>query len=146
MYELRIEGGGNDNWYKNNKPAKRVPVQKQFNMVEALKQMQITPEDRLQSRVSSLVEGELGISSESLHLSRNEKKLISPNSDLGKSIAARIEQRTANTKLPNISFDNSELDNYVPVYEIDKSTPWQEKKLVGYRPKTEQEKSGEISY
>lgn len=79
------------------------------------------------------------------NLQKSEEKLIDPNSDLGKKIADAIDSRNNSAKLmlfPSLA------DDYVPVYKPVTDTdgkqmgPWPEYVLVGYRPKTDDEKKG----
>ncbi len=69
--------------------------------------------------------------------------IISLDSDLGKKIQSRKENVANRKKAMN---DKSPYDDYMPVYEIDRNSPWDNKKLVGYRPKSLSEKNGIILY
>ena len=79
------------------------------------------------------------------NLQKSEEKLIDPNSDLGKKIADAIDSRDNSAKL---MLSPSLADDYVPVYKPVTDTdgkqmgPWPEYVLVGYRPKTDDEKKG----
>ena len=79
------------------------------------------------------------------NLRKSEEKLIDPNSDLGKKIADAIDSRDNSDKL---MLSPSLADDYVPVYKPVTDTdgkqmgPWPEYVLVGYRPKTDDEKKG----
>ena len=79
------------------------------------------------------------------NLQKSEEKLIDPNSDLGKKIADAIDSRDNSDKL---MLSPSLADDYVPVYKPVTDTdgkqmgPWPEYVLVGYRPKTDDEKKG----
>lgn len=76
--------------------------------------------------------------------SKNTKRedLIQPDSELGKKIAERQKEleRRRTVGAPNITEPHNQYDDYVPVYEENQFT--RDKKLVGYRPKTEMEKQG----
>ena len=79
------------------------------------------------------------------NLQKSEEKLIDPNSDLGKKIADAIDSRDNS---PKLMLSPSLADDYVPVYKPVTDTdgkqmgPWPEYVLVGYRPKTDDEKKG----
>ena len=78
------------------------------------------------------------------NLQKSEEKLIDPNSDLGKKIAKALDDLHKN---PQLIKDGSLSDDYVPVYKpktgLDGAVgPWAEHELIGYRPKTDDEKKG----
>ena len=78
------------------------------------------------------------------NLQKSEEKLIDPNSDLGKKIAKAFDDLQKN---PQLKKDGSLSDDYVPVYKpktgLDGAVgPWAEHELIGYRPKTDDEKKG----
>ena len=78
------------------------------------------------------------------NLQKSEEKLIDPNSDLGKKIAKALDDLHKN---PQLKKDGSLSDDYVPVYKpktgLDGAVgPWAEHELIGYRPKTDDEKKG----
>ena len=77
-------------------------------------------------------------------LTEPEEKLIDPNSDLGKRIAKALDDLHKN---PQLIKDTSLADDYVPVYKPKTGLngavgPWPEHELIGYRPKTDDEKKG----
>ena len=77
-------------------------------------------------------------------LTEPEEKLIDPNSDLGKKIAKALDDLHKN---PQLIKDTSLADDYVPVYKPKTGLggavgPWAEHELIGYRPKTDDEKKG----
>ena len=78
------------------------------------------------------------------NLQKSEEKLIDPNSDLGKKIAKALDDLHKN---PQLIKDGSLSNDYVPVYKpktgLDGAVgPWAEHELIGYRPKTDDEKKG----
>ena len=78
------------------------------------------------------------------NLQKSEENLIDPNSDLGKKIAKALDDLHKN---PQLMKDGSLSDDYVPVYKpktgLDGAVgPWAEHELIGYRPKTDDEKKG----
>lgn len=77
-------------------------------------------------------------------LTEPEEKLIDPNSDLGKKIAKALDDLHKN---PQLIKNPSLADDYVPVYKPKTGLngavgPWAEHELIGYRPKTDDEKKG----
>ncbi len=103
-----------------------------------------TPEkiEKLKKMITDFRSGKLSWSD---MLQNNSKQdLIEVDSALGKKLQAHFESRD---NKPVNWMQKNELDGYVPVYEtVDNSSPWPSKKLVGYRPKTEQENKGIFDY
>ena len=97
---------------------------------------------------------------------RNEEATIPLDSELGAQITKRREDldklretgapykevigelKSVDGKPEVVPVENkrNELDDYVPVYEINPRSPRQEKTIIGYRPMTEEEKSGSVNY
>lgn len=165
MYELRIEGGGYDKWGDVSKPAKTTAKTNNFDFNAAVRELNRTPEQKanmkeLLALFKQVPEkaGVQGINMDGLpelEIRDKEKELISPDSELGKKIAARMKESDRRRTIggwEKLNAPRNELDGYVPVYApsaydtLGKYNPNYKPKLIGYRPLTEEEKSGHINY
>ena len=129
----------------------KLPTKEQIEA--SLKKVQPQNQDKITQEVQKYFEEQIRKDNEKAirvlpyfpNLQKSEEKLIDPNSDLGKKIADAIDSRNNSAKLmlfPSLA------DDYVPVYKPVTDTdgkqmgPWPEYVLVGYRPKTDDEKKG----
>ncbi len=129
----------------------KLPTKEQIEA--GLKKVQPQNQDKITQEVQKYFEEQIRKDNEKAvgvlpyfpNLQKSEEKLIDPNSDLGKKIADAIDSRNNSAKLmlfPSLA------DDYVPVYKPVTDTdgkqmgPWPEYVLVGYRPKTDDEKKG----
>lgn len=129
----------------------KLPTKEQIEA--SLKKVQPQNQDEITQEVQKYFEEQIRKDNEKAirvlpyfpNLQKSEEKLIDPNSDLGKKIADAIDSRNNSAKLmlfPSLA------DDYVPVYKPVTDTdgkqmgPWPEYVLVGYRPKTDDEKKG----